>query len=96
MKHFDLHQLIQHNMFWVLVVAVLIGIIPESGPHLIFVMLFASGNLPLSILLASSIVQDGHGSLPLLAESRKSFIIVKLINMAVGLLIGLAGLSLGI
>jgi len=96
MKHFDLHQLIQHNMYWVLVVAVLIGIIPESGPHLIFVMLFASGNLPLSILLASSIVQDGHGSLPLLAESRKSFIKVKLINMAVGLLIGLAGLSLGL
>ncbi len=96
MKHFDLHQLIQHNMFWVLIVAVLIGIIPESGPHLIFVMLFASGSLPLSILLASSIVQDGHGSLPLLAESRRSFIIVKLINVAVGLLIGLAGLSLGI
>ncbi len=95
MKHFDLHQLIQHNMFWVLVVAVLIGIIPESGPHLIFVILFASGNLPLSILLASSIVQDGHGSLPLLAESRKSFLMVKLINVAVGFLIGLAGLSLG-
>jgi len=59
-------------------------------------MLFASGDLPLSILPVSSIVQDGHGSLPLLAESRKSFIIVKLINMAVGLLVGLAGLSLGI
>ncbi len=96
MKHFDLHQLIQQNMFWVLVAAVLIGIIPESGPHLIFVMLFASGSLPLSILLASSIVQDGHGSLPLLAESRRSFVIVKLINMAVGFAIGLVGLSLGI
>jgi hypothetical protein len=96
MKHFDLHSVIQHNMFWVLVAAVLIGIIPESGPHLIFVMLFASGNLPLSILLASSIVQDGHGSLPLLAESRRSFIIVKLLNMAVGFSIGLAGLALGI
>ncbi len=95
MKHYDLNRLIQQNMFWVLVAAVLIGIIPESGPHLIFVMLFASGNLPLSILLASSIVQDGHGSLPLLAESRKSFVKVKLINMAVGFLIGLAGLGLG-
>ena len=82
-------------MFWVLVAAVLIGIIPESGPHLIFVMLFASGNLPLSILLASSIVQDGHGSLPLLAESRRSFIIVKLLNMAVGFSVGLIGLALG-
>ena len=95
MKHFNLHDIIQQNMFWVLVAAVLIGIIPESGPHLIFVMLFASGNLPFSILLASSIVQDGHGSLPLLAESRKSFVIVKLLNMAVGFAIGLAGLGLG-
>ncbi len=96
MKHFDLHQLIQQNMFWVLVAAVLIGIIPESGPHLIFVILFASGSLPFSILLASSIVQDGHGSLPLLAESRKSFILVKLINVVIGFLIGLAGLGLGL
>jgi len=96
MKHFDLHQLIQQNMFWVLVAAVLIGIIPESGPHLIFVILFASGNIPFSILLASSIVQDGHGSLPLLAESRRSFIIVKLLNVAVGFFIGLAGLAIGI
>ena len=96
MKYFNMHQIIQQNMFWVLVAAVLIGIIPESGPHLIFVMLFAGGSIPLSILLASSIVQDGHGSLPLLAESRRSFIIVKLLNMAVGFLIGLAGLGLGI
>ncbi len=95
MKHFDLHQIIRQNMLWVLVAAVLIGIIPESGPHLVFVMLFASGNLPFSILLASSIVQDGHGSLPLLAESRRSFVIVKLLNMAVGFFIGLAGLGLG-
>jgi hypothetical protein len=96
MQYFDLHRVIHQNMFWVLVAAVLIGIIPESGPHLIFVMLFASGSLPLSILLASSIVQDGHGSLPLLAESRRSFIIVKLLNMAVGFAVGLAGLALGI
>jgi hypothetical protein len=96
MKYFDLHQLIHQNIILVLIAAVLIGIIPESGPHLIFVLLFASGSLPFSILLASSIVQDGHGSLPLLAESRRAFIIVKLLNVAVGLLVGLAGLALGI
>jgi hypothetical protein len=96
MKYFDLSQLIHQNLILVLIAAVLIGIIPESGPHLIFVLLFANGALPFSILLASSIVQDGHGSLPLLAESRKAFVVVKLLNMAVGLLIGLAGLALGI
>jgi len=96
MKYFDLNQLIHQNLILVLIVAVLIGIIPESGPHMIFVLLFASGSLPFSILLASSIVQDGHGSLPLLAESRRAFIVVKLLNVAVGLLVGLAGLALGI
>ena len=96
MKYYDLNQLIHQNLIWVLILAVLIGIIPESGPHLVFVILFASGQLPLSILIASSIVQDGHGSLPLLAESRKAFVVVKLINMLVGFGVGMAFLAAGL
>ncbi len=79
-----------------LIIAVLVGIVPESGPHLLFIILFASGNLPFSILLANSIVQDGHGSLPLIAETRKGFILVKLINVLVAFIIGMTGLLLGI
>ena len=94
-QNFDLNELVNKNIWIVLVIAVLVGIIPESGPHFIFVILFAGGSIPLSILLASSIVQDGHGSLPLLAESPKGFAIIKLINIAVGLLVGSAGLLLG-
>ena len=41
---------------------------PLVGPHLIFVTLFAQGLVPFS-LLASSIVQDGHGMLPMLSFS---------------------------
>ncbi len=93
--YFHLDELISGNLYWVLLIAVLVGIIPESGPHFVFVLLFASGSLPLSILLASSIVQDGHGSLPLLAESRRSFIFVKGVNILIGLLVGFIGLSLG-
>jgi hypothetical protein len=92
----DLEGLIRDNLFLMLVAAVLVGIVPESGPHLFFVLLFASGNLPFSILLASSIVQDGHGSIPLLAETRKGFVVVKLINMAVGFLVGGIGLLMGV
>ena len=77
--------------FLILIIAVLVGIIPESGPHLVFVFLFASGVIPLSILLANSIVQDGHGSIPLLAESKKSFFVMKGINIIVGLLVGVLG-----
>ena len=38
------------------VVACLLGLIPESGPHLIFVAMFAEGIIPISTLPASSIV----------------------------------------
>jgi hypothetical protein len=46
-------------------------------------------------LPANSVVQDGHGMLPLLAESRKDFIKVKIINLMIGLLIGFVLLLFG-
>ncbi len=95
-QYFDIENLIGGNLVLVLLIAVLIGIVPESGPHFVFVVLFASGSLPFSILLANSIVQDGHGSLPLLAESRRGFFIIKAINLAVGLFVGLIGLAFGV
>ncbi len=90
-----LEAVIRENQWMMLIIASLVGIIPESGPHLIFVTLFAEGAIPFSILLASSIVQDGHGMLPMLAHSRRAFLIIKLINLAVGVAIGAVGLSLG-
>jgi hypothetical protein len=54
---------IQQNQLIVLAVACLVGVIPESGPHLIFLTLFYQNAIPFSILLASSVVQDGHGML---------------------------------
>ena len=82
-------------MMLILIVAVLVGIVPQSGPHLVFVTLFAQGSIPLSILLASSISQDGHGMLPLLAESKKDFLLVKAINIVYALIIGFLGYMAG-
>ena len=90
MQYLNIEQWINNNMLWVIVLAVLIGIIPESGPHLVFVTLFAQGILPFYVLLVNSIVQDGHSALPLLAESKMSFAKAKLINIIVGLAIGIA------
>lgn len=90
MQYLNIEQWISNNMLWVIVLAVLIGIIPESGPHLVFVTLFAQGILPFYVLLVNSIVQDGHSALPLLAESKMSFAKAKLINIIVGLAIGIA------
>ena len=94
-KMLNVEDLISQNLYLVLLIAVLVGIIPESGPHFIFIILFASGNIPFSIVLASSIVQDGHGSLPLLAESQKGFFKIKAINVLVGLAVGSIALALG-
>jgi hypothetical protein len=84
----DINNWVETNLWVVLIIAVLIGILPESGPHLIFVTLFASGTIPFSILIANSIVQDGHGTIPLLALSKKSFIYLKIINLAIGFAVG--------
>ncbi|GAB4286434.1 MAG: hypothetical protein Kow0068_12030 [Marinilabiliales bacterium] len=94
-QYINISEWISDNRLIILLIAILVGIIPESGPHLIFVSMFISGSIPLSILLANSAVQDGHGALPLLAESRKSFLYMKAINILVGLLIGLTGFWLG-
>ena len=90
-----LEAFIREHTTLALLVAVLIGVIPESGPHLMFATLYASGVLPFSVLLASSAVQDGHGMLPLLAESRLEFLRVKAINVVAGLVLGYAAMLLG-
>lgn len=85
----------KYALFVILIIALLVGIIPESGPHYIFILLFIQGTIPFSILLANSIVQDGHGALPLLADSKRSFLYIKAINVFVGLLVGVLGLLAG-
>ena len=92
MNYINIEEWISDNMFVVLIVAVLIGLIPESGPHFIFVTLFAEGSIPFSILLANSISQDGHGMLPMLAESKQGFVSVKIINIIVALIAGTTGI----
>lgn len=85
-----------HNIQWlVLIAAVLVGIIPISGPHLIFIVMFAKGMVPLSVLVANSIVQDGHAMLPILAHSRRDFFVIKLINVIVGITVGGIIMALG-
>lgn len=91
----DLSSWLQDNQLLVLLAACLVGLIPESGPHLVFLTLYVEGSIPLSIFLASSVVQDGHGMLPLLAESRIDFFKVKTINLIVGLLLGGIGFLFG-
>lgn len=88
MQYIDISGWISDNTAIMIILATLIGIIPESGPHMIFVTLYASGIVPFPVLLASCISQDGHASIPLLAESKISFAKAKLINCTVALAAG--------
>lgn len=68
---------IHNNVYLTILIAIIIGLIPASGPHFIFISLYLSGIIPISVLLANSITQDGHAGLPLLAESWKTFLLIK-------------------
>lgn len=87
-------EVLRESRWLLLLAACLVGLIPESGPHLIFLTLYAQDSIPFAILLASSIVQDGHGMLPLLAYSRKAFLAIKGVNFIIGMLVGIVLLIL--
>ena len=82
-------------MMWALLLGALIEVVPESGPHLIFVMMYAQGLVPFSVLFTASFVQDGHGMLPLLSYSIKDSILIKAFNLVFGIAIGVTLFALG-
>lgn len=95
-QFFDVGSWISSNTLLMIVLAALIGCIPQSGPHLAFVTLFASGILPLPVLLASCISQDGHAGLPLIAASKKDFFKLKAIKLILGVTVGVVAMLFGI
>jgi len=95
LSFWNLELFIQQHMMWVLLIGALIGMIPESGPHLIFVMMYAQGLVPFSVLFTASFVQDGHGMLPLLSYSIKDSILIKVFNLAFGITVGYALFAIG-
>ena len=96
LSFWNLETTIQEHMGFVLVIGAVLGIIPESGPHLIFVMMYAQGLIPFSVLFAASFVQDGHGMLPLLSYSLKDSVIIKAFNLVFGLAVGGILFALGV
>lgn len=94
-ENLQLAEELDRGRWIILGIACLVGVIPESGPHLLFVTLYAQGSVPMSVLLGSSIVQDGHGMLPMLAHSRHAFFGVKLVNLGWGFLVGGTAMALG-
>jgi hypothetical protein len=84
----DLEGFVRAHAAWMLLFSSLLGLVPESGPHLVFVVLFSRGLVPFSVLFANAVVQDGHGMLPLLGFSVRDAALVKLFNLVLGLAAG--------
>lgn len=83
------------NGFMLLFFAAITGLIPFSGPNLIFISAFLNGTIPFSAFIVNSIVQDGHGLLPILGFSFKDAFYLKLFNAIIGLIIGVIIFLLG-
>ena len=61
----------------------------------VFVIMYAQGVIPFSVLFTTSFVQDGHGMLPLLSYSIKDSLLIKVFNLVFGLAAGGAFFALG-
>ncbi len=79
-----------------IVFAALVGVIPESGPHMIFLILYSKGMIPFSVLLVSTLSQDGHGLLPLLSHTIKDTLYVQIFTTGFSLVIGIILLLIGV
>lgn len=86
---------VRDNTLYMYLAAILIGLIPASGPHLVFVLMFAHGNIPFSILLVNTLMQDGHAGLPLLAESKRGFLFMKGIKIILAVAAATCGVLMG-
>jgi len=86
---------VRSNQLYMLLAAILIGLIPASGPHFVFVLMFAHGSIPFSVLLVNTIMQDGHAGIPLLAESKRGFIFMKGIKIILAAGAAVCGVMLG-
>lgn len=88
LQYLDISAWLRDNVYLMILLAALVGMIPESGPNMVFITLFASGLAPFSVLLTSSISQDGHTSLPLLASSKRDFVVAKVLNALIAVVVG--------
>jgi uncharacterized membrane protein len=73
----------------------LLGLVPGCAPQLVLTGLYAQGALPLSVLVANALSQDGDALFPLLASDRRSAVVGTSISTLPGLVVGGILVALG-
>jgi hypothetical protein len=90
----DLAQLPVLGLVGVLVGAAL-GLVPGCGPQLVLTGLYVQGLVPLPMLLANALSQDGDALLPLLVLDRRAALLGTGLSTIPGLLVGSVLVGLG-
>jgi hypothetical protein len=75
--------------------AAAIGLIPGCGPQIVLTGLYVQGALPLSVLAANALSQDGDALIPLLASDRRAALLGTAISVVPGVAVGGLLLALG-
>jgi hypothetical protein len=93
---FSRESLLSEHKLYLIFIAALVGIIPSPAPNFFILNMFAlNPGTMFSVFLTNSIVQDGHGLLPILGYSYKDAIKVKMFKLVYALITGLTLYSLG-
>lgn len=67
-----------------------VGLIPGCGPQIVLTGLYVQGALPLSVLVANALSQDGDALFPLLATHRRAALLGTAISTLPGVAVGAA------
>jgi hypothetical protein len=65
-----------------------VGLIPGCGPQIVLTGLYVQGALPLSVLAANALSQDGDALFPLLAGNRRAALLGTAVSTVPGVLVG--------
>ncbi|MBN1645539.1 arsenic efflux protein [Candidatus Woesearchaeota archaeon] len=84
------------SIFFVFLIACMVAVLPISGPNIFLIVMFSKGMIPFSVLLANSIIQDGHGLLPIMGFSMDDALRIKLFNFIFGFVVGIILLVIGL
>lgn len=75
-------------LYWMPLIAVLIGFIPGCGPQVVVTTLFLNGVIPLSAQLANAISNDGDALFPAVAVAPRAAVIATLYTAIPALAVG--------
>jgi hypothetical protein len=78
------------------VVGAALGLVPGCGPQLVLASLYVQGVVPLPMLVANALSQDGDALLPLLVLDRRAAVLATAISTLPGLAVGSVLVLLGV